>query len=206
MLANKQILIVDHCAPLANGCAAVLREHGYAARVAMSATEAVSSLGDGRPELVILNTGMKNGEAYRVMAVLRLTDGASIPVLALASAGPERARWGEAPIGMEFLSPQAGPDEVVAAVERIVGPPMLSTGCRCALCDGVSRESALSFVHLRKGERASLEVPLCETCGNKLEKHLKRAIPKRLMRLAPAQYGGRIRRPPRARKSPAARG
>lgn len=194
VLPDKQLLIVDQDPRLAQGCAAVLREQGYAARVALGADEALASLGDFRPELVILNTRMGKGESYRVLALLRLTDGASIPVLALAAEGPERERWGPAPLGMEFASPRAGAAEMVAAVERLVGPAAVSVGCRCALCEGISRESALSFVHLRRGERATLEVALCESCGNKLEKHLKRAIPKRLMRLAPTRYGGRLAR------------
>lgn len=59
----------------------------------------------------------------------------------------------------------------------------------CALCGGASRETVINFHHVRKRQRVILHVPLCETCGNRLEKHLKRAIPKRLMEiveLAPA--------------------
>lgn len=62
----------------------------------------------------------------------------------------------------------------------------------CALCGGFSRETVIDFHHVRKRQRVSLHVPLCETCGNRIEKHLKRAIPKRLMEiseLAPASAG-----------------
>jgi protein-arginine kinase activator protein McsA len=51
----------------------------------------------------------------------------------------------------------------------------------CALCQEVSREAVLAFHNVRKSERVTLEIPLCEGCANRLEKHLKRAIPKRLM-------------------------
>jgi hypothetical protein len=51
----------------------------------------------------------------------------------------------------------------------------------CALCSGPSHESALVFTHVRERERVDLEVPLCEACGTRMEKHLKRAVPKRLM-------------------------
>lgn len=54
----------------------------------------------------------------------------------------------------------------------------------CPLCGGVSRETVIRFQHVRKGERVALHIPLCETCGNRIEKHLKRAIPKRLMEIA----------------------
>lgn len=58
----------------------------------------------------------------------------------------------------------------------------------CALCESLSQEAALTFHHVRKAERVWVELPLCEVCANRLEKHLKRMIPKRLMafsRLAP---------------------
>jgi CheY-like chemotaxis protein len=195
VLRKKDVLIVDRSLELAQGCAVVLQERNYSVRIASSATEAVASLGDSRPELVILNLGMPDGESYRVMSLLHLTDGGSIPVLAIARPGAERARWGQTPVGMEFLSPSATVNELASAVERIIGPPLLTSGCRCALCDGVSRESALSFVHHRKGERASLDVPLCETCGNRLEKHLKRVIPKRLIELKTFSYGSNLAEP-----------
>ena len=57
----------------------------------------------------------------------------------------------------------------------------------CALCDGVSRESLISFHHVRDRQRVTLEIPLCVSCANKIEKHLKRAIPKRLMAFDPVE-------------------
>jgi uncharacterized protein YlaI len=61
----------------------------------------------------------------------------------------------------------------------------MGSGVRCATCDGEAQESAITFVHVRNGERAHLELPLCEACGGRLEKHLKRAIPKRLFTFRP---------------------
>ncbi|MQA89191.1 MAG: response regulator [Gemmatimonas sp.] len=189
LVAMKYILVVDHCAELAEAAAGVLVERMFDTQVALSPLEAVASLGDIRPDLVVLNLGMPGGEAYQVLSVLRLTDGASIPILAIAGTREERARWGPTPIGMEFVALGATVEETADAVERIIGPSLLDNGCRCALCNGVSRESALTFVHLRKGERASLDVPLCESCGNRVEKHLKRVIPKRLMDFTDSRYG-----------------
>jgi len=55
----------------------------------------------------------------------------------------------------------------------------------CALCPNGSHETVLLFRHIRNQEQVDLEVPLCGDCGNRLEKHIKRAIPKRLMRVSP---------------------
>jgi hypothetical protein len=56
---------------------------------------------------------------------------------------------------------------------------------RCALCPGPAREAVLQFTNLRRGERVWLAIPLCETHGNQIEKHLKRVIPKKLMEITP---------------------
>lgn len=60
----------------------------------------------------------------------------------------------------------------------------------CALCGEVSRESLISFHHVRQQERVSMELALCEGCATRLEKHLKRAIPKRLMEFDRVQAVG----------------
>jgi CheY-like chemotaxis protein len=195
VLRKKNILIVDHSLEAAHRRAAVLRGRRYSVRIAPSGAEAVACLRDSRPDLVILNLSMPDDEAYRVTSVLSAGEDASIPVLGLIGPGAARAQYETTSLRMEFLPPTTSTERMVAAVERIVGPPLLPNGCRCALCDGVSRESALSFVHHRKGERASLDVPLCETCGNRLEKHLKRVIPKRLIEFTSFEYGTQLAEP-----------
>gem|GEM_PF-2766862 len=51
----------------------------------------------------------------------------------------------------------------------------------CPLCGGWSRGTSLRFEHERPGERVRLEMYLCTSCGDRIEKHLKRAIPLRSM-------------------------
>ncbi len=62
-------------------------------------------------------------------------------------------------------------------------------GGTCALCPAQRSGSGLVFFHERRGERLWLEIGLCETCGNRMEKHLKRAIPKRLFGTTPTAEG-----------------
>jgi len=57
----------------------------------------------------------------------------------------------------------------------------------CALCGGWSRGTSLRFEHERPGERVRLEMHLCTTCGDRIEKHLKRAIPVRSMEIVPTE-------------------
>lgn len=61
----------------------------------------------------------------------------------------------------------------------------------CALCQAPGPQSRLAFKHVHEGGRTDLEIALCADCGDRIEKHLKRAVPKRLMRFAalPASMG-----------------
>jgi len=71
----------------------------------------------------------------------------------------------------------------------------------CALCQAPGPQSRLAFKHVHEGGRTDLEIALCADCGDRIEKHLKRAVPKRLMRLSPAaRWVGRTR-PPRLKKA-----
>ena len=55
--------------------------------------------------------------------------------------------------------------------------------CLCALCGDEIGETSLVFLHEHREphEMVSLNIRLCLSCGNRIEKHLKRAVPKRLM-------------------------
>jgi hypothetical protein len=58
-------------------------------------------------------------------------------------------------------------------------------GALCGLCGRHADEGVIRFCGVRPHReigavRAWLELALCEACGKNLEKHLKRAIPKRL--------------------------
>jgi hypothetical protein len=53
----------------------------------------------------------------------------------------------------------------------------------CSLCGEAAGAGMLVFLHEHTDvpDYVSLNIRLCESCGNRIEKHLKRAIPKRLM-------------------------
>lgn len=68
---------------------------------------------------------------------------------------------------------------------------MTETQPICPLCGKAVGKSPLIFQHTRSrsGESLSLDIRLCENCGDRVEKHLKRMIPKRLMIVAPPPGG-----------------
>jgi hypothetical protein len=53
----------------------------------------------------------------------------------------------------------------------------------CALCGLAPGTAILLFLHdhVEDAQSVRLDIRLCASCGNRIEKHLKRAIPKRLM-------------------------
>jgi hypothetical protein len=57
----------------------------------------------------------------------------------------------------------------------------------CGLCGGWSRGTQLQFSHPREQDHVSLELHLCRNCGDRIEKHLKRAIPRRAMDVTPLE-------------------
>jgi hypothetical protein len=64
---------------------------------------------------------------------------------------------------------------------------MTETQPLCPLCGKAAGKSPLIFQHMRSrsGELLTLDIRVCETCGDRVEKHLKRMIPKRLMVVTP---------------------
>jgi hypothetical protein len=65
------------------------------------------------------------------------------------------------------------------------GPDDSDRTC-CSICNGWSYGNVLRFERQDGSTRHSFDLVLCERCAERLEKHLKRAIPKRLMRVVGA--------------------
>ncbi|HEX2094740.1 MAG TPA: hypothetical protein VHG28_20215 [Longimicrobiaceae bacterium] len=80
--------------------------------------------------------------------------------------------------------PAPKPREIRSAAEIRATPE------RCGLCGGWSRCTRLSFSHDRADGRLILDMHLCTTCGDRIEKHLKRAIPLRSMEIIPLREAG----------------
>lgn len=80
-----------------------------------------------------------------------------------------------------FPARKAGGRRIPSAAEIRATPEV------CALCGGWSRGTTLRFEHERERERVRLELNLCTQCGDRIEKHLKRAIPARSMEVTRAE-------------------
>lgn len=85
---------------------------------------------------------------------------------------------------------------------------MIQIGETCPLCARPMTPGAiLTFSHGRKGEQVELEIAICKECGSRIEKHLKRVVPRRLMRfteMEPPRTSGGGRCTPKSKPRPLA--
>ncbi len=90
---SGRILVVDDDALIRETLATALGDEGYAVRVAPDGRAALSSIGNWRPDLIVLDLMMPvmNGVEFR--AALRSTaDAAQIPVIVLSAAHEVQSR------------------------------------------------------------------------------------------------------------------
>jgi len=90
---NGRILVVDDDALIRDTLATALGDEGYAVRVAPDGRAALSSLGNWRPDLIVLDLMMPvmNGAEFRA-AQRSTADAAHIPVIVLSAAHEVQSR------------------------------------------------------------------------------------------------------------------
>jgi len=90
---NGRILVVDDDALIRDTLATALGDEGYAVRVAPDGRAALSSIGNWRPDLIVLDLMMPvmNGVEFRA-AQRSAVDTAQIPVIVLSAAHEVQSR------------------------------------------------------------------------------------------------------------------
>jgi len=90
---NGRILVVDDDALIRDTLATALGDEGYAVRVAPDGRAALSSIGNWRPDLIVLDLMMPvmNGVEFRA-AQRSAADTAQIPVIVLSAAHEVQSR------------------------------------------------------------------------------------------------------------------
>ena len=90
---NGRILVVDDDAVIRDTLATALGDEGYAVRVAPDGRAALSSIGNWRPDLIVLDLMMPvmNGVEFRA-AQRSAADTAQIPVIVLSAAHEVQSR------------------------------------------------------------------------------------------------------------------
>ena len=118
--AARRVLVVEDNAALAEGLRHNLAFEGYAVRVAGSAGEALAALRAERPELVLLDLMLPDGDGFHVLRTLRAA-GETTPVLVLTALGDEADKVRGLRMGADdYVTKPFGLLELLARVDALL--------------------------------------------------------------------------------------
>ena len=124
-LGGVRVLIVDDEADSRDFVRHLLERAGAVVRVAHSAAEALEIVDAAAPDVLVSDLGMPHQDGYALLRGLRARGGraASVPALALtAYARPEDRARAIAEGFQAHVSKPIVPEDLIAAIERLVGP------------------------------------------------------------------------------------
>ena len=115
---TRTILVVDDSSVAADSFAGALQDHGYAVYVAADGLEAIAALELVAVDLVLSDVRMPRMDGEALVAELRRR-GSAVPVVLMSGVVPSAPD-----LGMVFLRKPIGIDELIAAVDAVLGPPI----------------------------------------------------------------------------------
>ena len=118
----RRLLIVDDEAILLKAVAATLRAEGYQVTTARSATDALVSVNQTMPDLIISDIRMPGMDGYELARVLRSNARtALIPIIFLTAKGERQDRIDGFRSGVDaYLTKPFDPDELLAVIAGIL--------------------------------------------------------------------------------------
>jgi PAS domain S-box-containing protein len=123
-LTGLQILVVDDEPDIRDIVSFILEDAGAEVSIASSALEALNSIEQSLPDVLVCDIGMPDMDGYMLMRLLRrqsLDRGGEIPAIALTAYAGEVDRQGAISAGFQrHLAKPADPDELIAAVKNLV--------------------------------------------------------------------------------------
>jgi urea transport system substrate-binding protein len=121
MVAERPILVVDDDATILVSVAELLELEGYVVATAANGAEALQKTDDLLPGLVLLDMRMPVLDGWAYARALR--DRGLQPPIVIMTAAQDARRWADE-IGADgYIAKPFEADALIAAVERIVGPP-----------------------------------------------------------------------------------
>lgn len=98
----RRILVVDDFADAADSLAVVLRSSGHEVRVAYAGEDALKTVEDMKPEVVLLDVGLPDMDGYEVARQIRSRpDSESILLVAITGYGQQEARQASKQVGFD---------------------------------------------------------------------------------------------------------
>ena len=125
---SREIVIVDDHEAVRDALLEMVQEAGYAAVAFPSATAALARIGEHRPALVLLDMMMPEVDGADFLARLaRLRDARGVPVIVVSAIGhllQGLRRSDVDAVGVSDVLPKpVSYTTLIAAVERVIGPP-----------------------------------------------------------------------------------
>ena len=120
---HDRVLVVDDDPIIRETMAAALGDEGYAVKVAGDGHQALATLREWRPDLIVLDLMMPVMDGFAFRSAQRGVDGCSdIPVVVLSAAHNVRSRVGELAPAAVFPKP-FDLDEVLDTIGRLLNGP-----------------------------------------------------------------------------------
>lgn len=118
----RRLLVVDDEALLLKAVAATLRAEGYDVATARSGTDALVSVNQTMPDLIISDIRMPGMDGYELARILRSTSRtALVPIIFLTAKGERKDRIEGFQTGVDaYLTKPFDPDELLAVVSGIL--------------------------------------------------------------------------------------
>ena len=118
----RRLLVVDDEATLLKAVAATLRSEGYDVATARSGTDAIVSVNQSLPDLIISDIRMPGMDGYEFARVLRSNNRTSlIPLIFLTAQGERKDRIAGFRAGVDaYLTKPFDPDELLAVISGIL--------------------------------------------------------------------------------------
>jgi CheY-like chemotaxis protein len=125
-LSSLRVLVVDDDPDTREFLSTALAQYGAEVNIVSSVADAVTALGDFKPNVLVSDIGMPEADGYQLIRRIRSLEaeqGGSIPAIALTAYTrvEERKRAIEAGFQMHLAKP-IEPGELVAAVAKLVQP------------------------------------------------------------------------------------
>jgi len=114
-MGGIRVLIVDDEPSILAAMAPLLRSRGYAVSTAMSGRAALDALEREKPDLIILDLGLPDGDGIEICRLIR--DGSATPIIVLSARGKEPDKVAALDAGADdYVTKPFGTEELLARV------------------------------------------------------------------------------------------
>jgi two-component system KDP operon response regulator KdpE len=115
MTVGPRILVVDDEVSIQRAVAPLLRSRGYAVEVVGSGADALKSVAEHAPDLIVLDLGLPDLEGTEVCR--RIRAGSGVPILVLSARGAEADKVQALDLGADdYVTKPFGPEELLARI------------------------------------------------------------------------------------------